>query len=290
MNVHVDPHAARAVGADQDATAPLLELRGIGKSYKPRKIRGVGIDPKSFVLRELSIGFNQGGGRVVAVVGESGSGKTTAGRIALGLLTPTEGEVVYLGRPMAQLSRQSRRQFRRDVQAVTQDPYSAFNPFYRVGHVFAIARRRLGMYSSKAEERSALADALHFVGLGGWDILARYPHQLSGGERQRLMIARALYVRPRLIIADEPVSMVDANLRLQILEIIERARSELGISLLYISHDLSTVYKIASDIVVLHHGEVVETGSARDVIENPSHPYTRRLIDATPSPDPSVRW
>jgi peptide/nickel transport system ATP-binding protein len=188
------------------------------------------------------------------------------------------------------MSRRDQQQFRRDVQAVAQGPYSAFNPFYRVGHVFRLAQRRLRIYPTAAEQRSALEESLDFVGLGARDILSRYPHQMSGGERQRLMIARALYVRPRIIVADEPVSMVDANLRLQILEIIERARSELGISLLYISHDLSTVYQIANDIIVLNQGEVVERGRAGDVITNPAHAYTRLLIDSTPSPDPMVRW
>jgi peptide/nickel transport system ATP-binding protein len=279
--------SAPAAPADErDAASVLLELRGVGKVYRTRGVRG----PGAYALRDFSVAFDVSGGRVIALVGESGSGKTTAGRIALGLTTPSEGEVLYGGRPLSQMSRQEQRQFRRDVQAVAQDPYSAFNPFYRVGHVFRLAQRRLGMYATAAEQRSALEETLEFVGLGGRDILSRYPHQMSGGERQRLMIARALYVRPRIIVADEPVSMVDANLRLQILEIIERVRSELGISLLYISHDLSTVYKIANDIIVLNEGEVVERGSASEVITNPAHAYTRLLIDSTPSPDPTVRW
>jgi peptide/nickel transport system ATP-binding protein len=268
------------------ATTALLELSGVGKIYRTRGVRG----PGSYALRDFSVRFEESGGRVIALVGESGSGKTTAGRIALGLISPTEGDVTYGGRPLSRMSTQEHRQFRREVQAVAQDPYSAFNPFYRVGHVFRLAQRRLNVYPTKAQYRSALEETLEFVGLGGRDILSRYPHQLSGGERQRLMIARALFVRPRIIVADEPVSMVDANLRLQILEIIERVRSELGISLLYISHDLSTVYQIANDIIVLNHGEVVERGSARDVIANPTHAYTRLLIESTPSPDPTVRW
>jgi peptide/nickel transport system ATP-binding protein len=273
--------------ADAETTS-LLDVRAIGKTYRSRGNLGAGAD--SYVLRDFSVRFEQSGRQVIALVGESGSGKTTAGRIALGLLTPTDGDVLYLGRPIREMPRRERKQFRRDVQAVAQDPYSAFNPFYRVGHIFHLAQRKLRMYATKAEERDAIEEALGFVGLEERDILARYPHQLSGGERQRLMIARALFVRPRLIVADEPVSMVDANLRLQILEIIERVRSELGISLLYISHDLSTVYKIASDIIVLHNGEVVESGPAHSVITNPSHPYTQLLIDSTPSPDPTVRW
>jgi peptide/nickel transport system ATP-binding protein len=279
--------SASAVRAEtRDNAGVLLELRGVSKIYRTRGVAG----PGSYALRDFSVAFDESGGRVIALVGESGSGKTTAGRIALGLTSPTAGEVFYAGRPLSRMSRRDQQQFRRDVQAVAQDPYSAFNPFYRVGHVFRLAQRRLRIYPTAAEQRSALEESLDFVGLGARDILSRYPHQMSGGERQRLMIARALYVRPRIIVADEPVSMVDANLRLQILEIIERARSELGISLLYISHDLSTVYQIANDIIVLNQGEVVERGRAGDVITNPAHAYTRLLIDSTPSPDPTVRW
>ena len=267
------------------AETPLLELRSVSKLFKARR-RGGG----TLALHDFSLRFEEAGGKVIALVGESGSGKTTAGRVALGLISPTEGEVFYAGQRLDRLSRQEQRRFRREVQAVAQDPYSAFNPFYRVGHIFRLVQRRLGVYASKVEARSALEETLEFVGLGGRDILSRYPHQLSGGERQRLILARALYVRPRIIIADEPVSMVDASLRLQILEIIERVRAELGISFLYISHDLSTVYHVANDILVMYQGEVVERGDARDVIENPSHAYTQLLLDATPSPDPSVRW
>lgn len=272
--------------AEEGAATALLELRDVSKLYRTRGVRG----PGTHALRDFSVRFEQSGGRVIALVGESGSGKTTAGRIALGLISPTDGQVTYGGRPLNRMSREEHRRFRRDVQAVAQDPYSAFNPFYRVGHVFRLAQRRLRVYPTEASQREALEETLEFVGLAGRDILSRYPHQLSGGERQRLMIARALYVRPRIIVADEPVSMVDANLRLQILAIIERVRSELGISLLYISHDLSTVYQIANDIIVLNQGEIVERGNARDVIENPMHAYTRLLIESTPSPDPTVRW
>jgi peptide/nickel transport system ATP-binding protein len=263
----------------------VLELRSVAKVYHQRRRRD-----EPYALRDFSLRLDGADGRIVALVGESGSGKTTAGRIALGLISPTEGDVAYAGRPLASLTRQEGRQFRRDVQVVAQDPYSAFNPFYRVGHIFRLAQRRLQPYATRAEQRAALEESLEFVGLHGRDVLQRYPHQLSGGERQRLMIARALYVRPRVIVADEPVSMVDASLRLQILRIIDRVRRELGISLLYISHDLSTVYQIADDIIVLNRGVVVESGDARAVITSPSHAYTRLLIDSTPSPDPTVRW
>ena len=264
----------------------LLELRDVSKAYFAHGVRR----RSEYALRDFSVRFDTAAGRVIALVGESGSGKTTAGRLALGLISATEGEVLYEGRPLEASSRRDRRRFRRDIQAVAQDPYSAFNPFYRVGHVFGLVQQRLGVYADRSESRDALEEVLEFVGLGGAAFLSRYPHQLSGGERQRLMIARALYTRPKVIIADEPVSMVDANLRMQILQIIDRVRRELRISLLYISHDLSTVYQVADDIIVIHDGVIVESGDAKHVIENPSHDYTKLLIESTPSPDPRARW
>lgn len=270
---------------ERDASAPLLELRSASKQYKQR-----GGDSTNWALRDLSLIFPADHGTITALVGESGSGKTTAGRLALGLIAPTEGEVLYIGTPLNKMKKGQQRMFRREVQVIAQDPYSAFNPFYHVGHIFAVVRRRLGVYEHRRAANDALHEVLDFVGLGERDMLSRYPHELSGGERQRLMVARALYARPRLIVADEPVSMVDANLRLQILELIERVRSEFGISFLYISHDLSTVYRLASDLVVMQDGHPVEQGSARKIIEQPSHPYTQALLDATPSPDPSIRW
>jgi peptide/nickel transport system ATP-binding protein len=266
--------------------APLLELRQVSKSYHRRGLRSA----SSFALRDFSLSFPADGGTITALVGESGSGKTTAGRLALGLISPTEGEVNYNGRSLRRMPREERRRFRREVQAIFQDPYSAFNPFYRVGHVFRLVERRLRAYSDDASAVAALEETLDFVGLGGRDILTRYSHQLSGGERQRLMIARALFARPRIIIADEPVSMIDASLRAQVLRIIERMRSELGISLLYISHDLSTVSQIANEMIVLCRGEIVERGTAREVILNPQHEYTRLLIESIPTPDPAIPW
>lgn len=176
------------------------------------------------------------------------------------------------------------------MQAILQDPYASFNPVYRVKHVFDVAIRNFRLADSPVEKRRRVAEAVEFVGLDPGRVLTRYPHQLSGGERQRIMIARALLLRPRVVVADEPVSMVDASLRSAILEIIMRLKREEGISFLYVTHDLSTAYHIADELVVLYEGDVVESGPARAVIDRPQHDYTRLLIDSIPVPDPDVRW
>jgi peptide/nickel transport system ATP-binding protein len=267
-------------------TEALLEARSIGKTYG----RGLlSSRPAITAVRDFSLEFIAEEPRIVALAGESGSGKTTAAQLTLGLTRPTTGEVRYRGRPLPGLGRTARRAFRRDVQAVLQDPYGAFNPFYRVRHVFDVAARNFQIAAGDDRER-AVADALDFVGLDAGRMLARYPHELSGGERQRLMIARAFMLRPKLIVADEPVSMIDASLRASILEIILRLRAEAGISFLYITHDLSTAYHIADELIVLLNGEVVERGASQQVIDAPTHPYTQRLVDSVPVPDPDVRW
>lgn len=265
----------------------VVEADAVGKTYAGGHVRRRDAVP---ALRDFSLAFRRDEARVVALAGQSGSGKTTAAQLLLGLVAPTEGEIRYGGSPLSSLSRARRRDFRRDVQAILQDPYASFNPVYRVKHVFDVAVRNFGLADSPEQQRSRIAEAVEFVGLDPGRVLGRYPHQLSGGERQRIMIARALLLRPRLIVADEPVSMVDASLRSAILEIIMRLKDEAGISFLYVTHDLSTAYHLADELVVLYEGEVVERGAARAVIDNPQHEYTRLLIDSIPVPDPAVRW
>jgi peptide/nickel transport system ATP-binding protein len=237
-------------------------------------------------LKDFTLEIGPDDARIVALAGQSGSGKTTAAQIALGFVTPTSGSIRYRGTPLGRLRRAGRRQFRQDVQAVMQDPFAAFNPFYRVRHVFDVVVRNFGI----ADGERRVAEAIEFVGLDPGRVLGAFPHELSGGERQRVMIARATLLRPRLIVADEPVSMVDASIRSAILEVILNLRKEAGISFLYVTHDLSTAYHVADELLVLFEGETVERGHARDVIDAPQHPYTRALIDAVPVPDPDVRW
>ncbi|HEY7031972.1 MAG TPA: ABC transporter ATP-binding protein [Thermomicrobiales bacterium] len=227
---------------------------------------------------------------ITAVVGESGSGKTTLARVLLGETVPTLGEIRYQGKDVRTLSRRERRAFRRDVQVIFQDPYEVYNPFYKVDHVLATPIHKFGLAKSKARARELMAEALSAVGLRPEETLGRYPHQLSGGQRQRVMVARALIVRPRLIIADEPVSMVDASLRATILDSLRSLTRDFGVSLIYITHDLITAYQISDNIVVLYRGSVAEAGGAEPIVQAPEHPYTRLLIGSIPQPDPDRGW
>jgi ABC-type oligopeptide transport system ATPase subunit len=268
-------------------TGPLVAAESVGKSFRRGLLTREAAAP---ALSNFSVVFNEDEPRIVAIAGQSGSGKTTAAQLVLGLARPTSGQVRYRGQPLTALSRKGWGHFRRDVQAVLQDPYGAFNPFYRAGHVFDVVARKFGIGTGSSDRAKAVASALEFVGLDPAKVLSRYPHELSGGERQRIMIARAFLLQPRLIVADEPVSMVDASLRATILEIIIRLKKAEGISFLYITHDLSTAYHIADELIVLRDGETVERGPARSVIDAPQHAYTRLLVDSVPVPDPDVRW
>jgi peptide/nickel transport system ATP-binding protein len=210
--------------------------------------------------------------------------------ILMGFLHPTSGSVLYQGKDMRSLNRDEQRNFRREVQAVFQDPFSVYNPFYPVEHVLEMPIEKFKLAKSRAEARRLMEDALSEVGLQPGETLGRYPHQLSGGQRQRIMVARALLLKPRLIIADEPVSMVDASLRATILESLRKLNREFGITILYITHDLTTAYHVSNDIMVLYRGELAEVGDVEHVIKNPQHPYTQLLVDSIPWPDLDHTW
>jgi peptide/nickel transport system ATP-binding protein len=224
------------------------------------------------------------------VVGESGSGKTTLARLMLGLIRPTGGAVLFEGRDLRELSAASRRDFRRQVQAIFQDPYEVYNPFYRIDHVLRAPVRKFRLARGAAAGNGLIEAALHAVGLQPDEILGRFPHQLSGGQRQRVMVARALLLRPRLIVADEPVSMVDASLRATILGSLRRLYDEHGISLLYITHDLATAYQLADTVLVLYRGRVAEAGAVELVVKAPRHPYTQLLIGSIPQVAATRGW
>jgi peptide/nickel transport system ATP-binding protein len=232
---------------------PLLEARDLSKRF------GGGLLDRTHTvaLRDFSLALGEDCPSVTSVVGESGSGKTTLARLLLGLLAPSGGRVSYRGRDLAAMSRRQRRTFRREVQAIFQDPYEVYNPFYRVDHVLTVPVARFGLAASRAQARSLIEDALRAVGLRPEETLGRFPHQLSGGQRQRVMVARALLLRPRVILADEPVSMVDASLRATILGALRQMTLDLGIPVVYITHDLATAYQVSENIVVLFRGTVV---------------------------------
>jgi peptide/nickel transport system ATP-binding protein len=265
---------------------PILAAERVGKSF------GGGLLDRTatVALRDFSLGLAEDRPSTTAIVGESGSGKTTLARLLLGLLEPTTGRVRYRGRDVAALAGAERRTFRREVQAIFQDPYEVYNPFYRVDHVLTVPVARFGLAASRAAARSLIEDGLRAVGLRPEETLGRFPHQLSGGQRQRVMVARALLLRPRVILADEPVSMVDASLRATILGALARMTRERAISVVYITHDLATAYQIGDNIVVLYRGAVVEAGDVALVVTRPRHPYTRLLIGSIPLPGTERTW
>jgi peptide/nickel transport system ATP-binding protein len=268
-------------------TQPLLDVRNVTKTF------GGGFLQRAapmVALDHVTLTLPADEPRIVALAGESGSGKTTAARLVLGFLTPTSGEIVYRGTNVARMSRGEARVFRHEVQAILQDPYEAYNPFYKVDHVLDVAVRKFHLARSKTQARQLISAALEFVGLRTSETLGKYPHQLSGGQRQRLMIARAFLLKPQVIVADEPVSMVDASIRSMILDLMLQLKREVGVSFLYITHDLSTAYQIGDEIIVLHRGRVVERGNAQQVIDHPRHSYTQLLVNSIPIPDPDIRW
>ncbi len=260
---------------------PLLEIRDFTMKYAGSSAAAV--DKFSLVLPESPA-------TITTIAGESGSGKTTLANAVLGFLTPTSGSISFRGRDIARLGRRQRADYRRSVQAIFQDPYAAYNPFYPIRHTLLQVIRQFGLASSRRQARTLMNDAVALVGMRGDEVLDKHPHQLSGGQRQRIMFARAHLVRPQLIVADEPVSMIDASLRATIIDIMLKMRDEDGISFLYITHDLSTAYQIGNEIVILYSGRVAESGEVADVIEQPKHPYAQLLIESVPVPDPRRRW
>src|SRR5687767_1849810 len=264
----------------------LLEFRNVTKTYS----RGLLSRVSTTALSDISLKLETEQPTILTVAGESGSGKTTLAMLLLGFITPTSGEILYKGKDIQTLRGEERMLFRREVQAVFQDPFAVFNPFYTVDHLLSVPIDRFKLAKSKSEARAIMMEALTAVGLRPGDVLGRFPHQLSGGQRQRINVARALLLRPKLLVADEPVSMVDASLRANILETLRTLQKNYGVSIIYITHDLTTAYHIAKSIVVLYRGEVMEAGDVDMVIKQPQHPYTRLLVDSIPWPDMNRRW
>ncbi|MCX6047458.1 MAG: ABC transporter ATP-binding protein [Chloroflexi bacterium] len=269
--------------------AILLETRNVRKVYTSggglfkAKTETVALDNFSLAVEDDSPIFT-------TIAGESGSGKTTLANLLLGFLTPTIGEVRFRGKNVWAMSTAERRLFHKEVQAIFQDPFEVYNPFYKIDHILTTPIKKFNLASNKTQTYELITTALRNVGLNPADTLGRYPHQLSGGQRQRVTIARALVLQPRIIIADEPVSMVDASLRATILESLRTLHRDFGISFIYITHDLTTAYQMSNNIVVLYRGAVAEAGDVENVIKHPQHPYTQELIASIPLPDPDQRW
>ena len=238
----------------------------------------------------VSLAMAESPPRVLSIVGESGSGKTTAARCILGLQPPTHGKALWRGKDIYHLSRKERMTFRREVQAVFQDPYGIYNPFYKINRVFDMTIKKFNLASGRKDRADLIEEALKVVNLRPPDVLGRYPHQLSGGERQRVMLARAWLMKPKVIVADEAISMLDVAVRAVIMNILLDFKEQQGMSTLFITHDLSAAHYLGGDIMVMRRGEVVEEGKVDQVLQNPTHPYTELLLDSIPSPDPDERW
>jgi oligopeptide/dipeptide ABC transporter ATP-binding protein len=266
--------------------ANLLELNHVSKVYS----RGLLHAQATTALQDISLTLREDEPTILTVAGESGSGKTTLAMLLLGFIPPTTGEIIYRGTDIGALHGKDRLDFRREVQAVFQDPFAVFNPFYKVDHLLSVPIRRFKLAKSRAEGRRKMDEALTAVGLRPEDVLGRFPHQLSGGQRQRINVARALLLKPRLLVADEPVSMVDASLRATILETLRNLQRDHGVSIIYITHDLTTAFHIAKSIIVLYRGSVMEAGDVDAVIKEPQHPYTQLLVDSIPWPNLDRRW
>ncbi|WP_413543026.1 ABC transporter ATP-binding protein [Citricoccus nitrophenolicus] len=223
-------------------------------------------------------------GQFVAIVGESGSGKSTLARLLLDLLEPTDGSVRLDGREVGSMDRAEKQSYRRSVQAVLQDPAGSLNPRKRVSRAIGEVIRLHGMARTPAEIRRRVAEVLELVGMApAGDYLDRFPHELSGGQRQRVLIARAIALDPRIIVADEAVSALDASVKAGVLAVMADLKDRLGVGYVFITHDLPVVAKVADHVYVMRHGQIVEDGPKDQIFSAPSHPYTRELLAAAPA-------
>ncbi|MDB5529511.1 MAG: transporter ATP-binding protein [Devosia sp.] len=255
------------------APAPVLALDNVSKVFGSK-------DKPVYAARSVSLALYPG--RTLALVGESGSGKTTAARLIMREYRPDQGQLLFRGAPVGDGSLKA---YRAAVQMVFQDPFSALNPAHTVRYHLERPLRLHQPDLGATARQAAVAELLERVKLDPALIAAKYPHELSGGQRQRISIARALAVNPAVIVADEPTSMLDVSVRLGILNLLNDMKSQLGLALLYITHDIATARYVAEDIMVMYAGQIVEWGDMDSVLGNPQHPYTRLLLSAVPDPD-----
>jgi len=254
----------------------LLEVRDLVKHYRlPREQL---LQPAPVVEALRGVSFTLRAGRSLGIVGESGSGKSTLARLVMALEVPSEGSVRLLGRDLHALPRAELRAARRDFQMVFQDPYGSLDPRQRVGRI--VAEPLVGVDAADARRR--VGEALDAVGLRASDA-AKYPHEFSGGQRQRIAIARALITRPRLIVADEPVSALDVSVQAQVLNLLAQLQQQFGVTYLFISHDLAVIDHVCDEVAVMRAGHIVEHGTTEQVLQQPAHEYTRALLAAIPS-------
>jgi oligopeptide/dipeptide ABC transporter ATP-binding protein len=265
----------------QPGGEPLLRVERLSKHFKI----GNALSRKTLHAVD-DASFSVGERQIVAVAGESGSGKTTVARVLARIYKPTSGEVYFQGKPLSAIRfRRDRLRYSGDVPMVFQDPFSSINPVFRVSHGIM---RGLKLHRPELDKEQRYAEAVRVfdaVGLNpGADVLQRYPHELSGGQRQRVGFAQALALRPKLILADEPVSMLDVSIRIGLLNVMAKLRDDEGVSILYITHDLASARYVTDRLIIMYAGHIVEAGPAEDVLSRPRHPYTELLLAAAPDP------
>ena len=276
-----NPAEAPAPSADA-----LLTVTGLTKHFPVN--RGVIFRHRVGLVRSVDdVTFDVAQGETLGIVGESGCGKTTTARMLVRLIEPTAGQILFDGRDITHLRTRTMRPLRRDVQMIFQDPYSSLNPRHTVGAIVGAPFRLQRVKTEKGTKRS-VQDLLELVGLNP-EHYNRYPHEFSGGQRQRIGIARTLALRPRLIVADEPVSALDVSIQAQVINLLADLQSELGLTYVIIAHDLSVIRHVANRVAVMYLGNLVELASRNDLYERPMHPYTVALLSAVPMPEPSKR-
>lgn len=265
----------RIVASKDFTNAPLcLSGRGVSKVF------GFG-DKKTIAVNNVDFDFHVG--EFVSIVGESGSGKTTLSKMLLGLLNHTEGEILFMGQPRDISTGRKRKEYWKGIQAIFQDPFSSFNTFQKIDTVLLdCINMRGGKNLPKEKKIEMMTEACSFVNLKFAELTNKYPFELSGGQMQRLMIARIFLLKPKILLADEPTSMVDACSRATILDMLLQLRDEIGMTIIFITHDIGLAYYISDTVYIMEHGKFVEYGKADEVILNPQAPYTKRLISDVP--------
>ena len=256
----------------------LLEVRNLKKYFKTPRGMLQAVDDVSFTLKK---------GETLGLVGESGCGKSTTGRSILRLLEPTSGEIIFEGEDITKLSERQMREKRKDMQIIFQDPFSSLDPKKTVNNLIAEPLVNAKMFKNKADLENRVLELMETVGLAE-RLINTYPHELDGGRRQRIGIARALALKPKFIVCDEPVSALDVSIQAQILNLLQDLQEKLGLTYIFITHDLSVVYYFADDIAVMYLGQLVEKAPAEELFRNPIHPYTKALLSAIPIPELDV--
>ncbi|MEU4789647.1 dipeptide ABC transporter ATP-binding protein [Micromonospora tulbaghiae] len=268
-------------------TEHIIEVRDLVKHYPVT--RGVVFKKTIGQVKAVDgVSFELKAGETLGVVGESGCGKSTLARVLMNLEKPTGGQVLYKGQDISKLSGGALRRLRRQIQLVMQDPYTSLNPRMTVGDLIGEPFEIHPEVAPRGSRRSKVKELLDLVGLNP-EHINRYPHQFSGGQRQRIGIARALALRPEVIVCDEPVSALDVSIQAQVMNLLEKLQAEFGLSYVFIAHDLSVVRHLSDRVAVMYLGKMVEIGTEDEIYERPTHPYTQALLSAVPVPDPTVR-